>query len=536
MPAYSLGGSGAFAVTTSSSQGISGTKTFSPLTVSGIPIIVQGLSGQTGALTEWQTSAGGFIARVDSFGNILTNGQFAAYGPVNPQLFLSASRATDRGMVIRAAASATANMAEFQNSAGTVLTRVDNAGNITAPALGMAGATYSGGFISGANSRLHIIPGDTGGMAMTIRALAGQTANLVEWQTNAGAIASFIRNNGSLQVSAVTTGQYQGFFGGQTAGDAVLGVRGAASQTAPIFEVLNSANTILTSINPDGIIVTRSININNLYSGFQPVLYLNAHPSQSANMTEWRSSGNVVISRVLSNGSFEMVGQAPTVVGATIFNSSNLGTGAGAKIFIAKMHTNTSNATGFYIDMVRAAAGGTDWSTADLYLRRFTDNTDQNNICFAGNAQNYYTANQHNFNSAVAATSYITTSTLASKQDIAYLDSGAAESRSLEGRKASPQANESLAERFSKLCPVSYYSKREIAEDKENMKVNPRRQRLHSFVAEEAAEVMPEIVSFDANGVPEGIDLNATSAIQTLVIQELMQRIEKLEALANLKK
>jgi len=473
MPAYSLGGSGAFAVTTSSSQGISGTKTFSALTVSGVPIIVQGLVGQTGSLIEWR------------------------------------------------------------NSAGTLLTRVDNAGNITAPALGMAGATYSGGFINGVNSRLHIMPGDTGGMALTIRALAGQTANLVELQTNAGVLASFIRNNGSLQISAATSGQYQAFFAGQTAGDAVFGIRAAASQTAPIFEVLNSANTILTSVSPDGIILTRSININNLYSGFQPVLYLNAHPSQSANMTEWRNSSNGVISRVLSNGSFEMVGQAPTVVGATIFNSSNLGTGAGARTFIAKMHTNTSNATGFYIDMVRAATGGTDWSTADLYLRRFTDATDQNNICFAGNAQNYYTASQHNFNSAVAATSYITTSTLASKQDIAYLDSGAAEPRALEGRKASPQAKESLAERFNKLRPVSYYTKREIVEDEENMKVNPRRQRLHSFVAEEAAEVMPEIVSFDENGNPEGIDVSATSVMQTLVIQELSAKLESLQQLVN---
>ena len=472
-------------VNTAGIQTITGPKTLLAGTVSATPLTVQGMTGQTGDIMQWK------------------------------------------------------------NGAGAILTRVDNAGNITAPALGMAGATYSGGFISGANSRLHIIPGDTGGMAMTIRALAGQTANLAEWQDSGGGLFGRLGPTGELSyrylkggnpsIAFPNLGQFE--VQAESASTRAVVIRGAASQTATLTEWMNSGGTILSSMSQDGILTARSINVNNLFSGFQPVLYLTAHATQSANMTEWRNSAGTVISRVLSNGSFEMNGISSGVVAATLVNSSNLGTGAGARTYIAKIFTQTSNATGFYIDSIRASAG-TDWSTADLALRRFTDATDQQSITFnGGSAQIGYNAAQHNFNSAVHATSYVTTSTRESKEDIVYLQAGAAEPRSLEGRKTSLVHNESLSNRFSKLRAVSYYPKMVVppAEGDDALKVKPRVQRLHSFVAEEAAEIMPEIVSFDADGNPEGIDLNATSTMQTIIIQELLARVDSLETRLNAK-
>jgi hypothetical protein len=93
-----------------------------------IAIIAKGAASQTANLQEWQNSAGSILAQVNASGA-------ASFGGNNT---LSASigvgvggSPTQKGIVVKAAASQTANLQEWQDSAGTVLAKVDAGGKLT---------------------------------------------------------------------------------------------------------------------------------------------------------------------------------------------------------------------------------------------------------------------------------------------------------------------------------------------------------------------------------------------------------------------
>jgi hypothetical protein len=96
--------------------------------------VIRAASGQTANLQEWQNDAGTIQARVTSGGSIVTTQGFAVLGGASisgsiAALFQSAT-ASRIPVVVQGAASQTANLQEWQNSAGTVRARVDANGNV----------------------------------------------------------------------------------------------------------------------------------------------------------------------------------------------------------------------------------------------------------------------------------------------------------------------------------------------------------------------------------------------------------------------
>jgi len=97
-----------------------------------VPLVLKGASSQSASLTAWQDSAGTVLSA------ILSNGRSAfprtsvgssvdlGYGTLS----VAANSSTTVGAVIRGAASQSANLQEWQNSAGTVLASVSSGGNI----------------------------------------------------------------------------------------------------------------------------------------------------------------------------------------------------------------------------------------------------------------------------------------------------------------------------------------------------------------------------------------------------------------------
>jgi hypothetical protein len=98
---------------------------FTPNSVSTIPLAVQGAASQTANLQEWRNSAGTATSAIDNAG-FLKVGNTTLGG----QVAITAIVAGNRPLVIRGAASQTANLTEWQNDAGTVMARVTNAGEI----------------------------------------------------------------------------------------------------------------------------------------------------------------------------------------------------------------------------------------------------------------------------------------------------------------------------------------------------------------------------------------------------------------------
>lgn len=97
-----------------------------------VPLTLKGAASQTANLQQWQDSAGTILAYINASGHSQT--RVAGFGAASPaaaiQVFTEAQAADNRPLVVRGAASQTANLAEFQNSAGTVLLAINANGQI----------------------------------------------------------------------------------------------------------------------------------------------------------------------------------------------------------------------------------------------------------------------------------------------------------------------------------------------------------------------------------------------------------------------
>ena len=142
---------------------------------------------------------------------------------------------TDVGLIVQGAASQSANLQEWQNSAGTVLAEVDNAGNISGNNISFGnGTTQTTAFeVGGEAGQFQYNDGGTGLAGSDGFTYGGQTTgNILEVQTTGGDTLFYIDNNGNISGLAVAT------FG---SGSLLLG-------TGVVFEVQNTGGTTLFAV------------------------------------------------------------------------------------------------------------------------------------------------------------------------------------------------------------------------------------------------------------------------------------------------
>jgi hypothetical protein len=108
-------------------------------------LIVKATASQTANLQEWQSSVASILARIASDGAFYVGGRLIvnASGDANPRLLyvngagtsasanIATAAAGTVGIIVRGAASQTAALQEWQNSAGTVVAAVNAQGGIT---------------------------------------------------------------------------------------------------------------------------------------------------------------------------------------------------------------------------------------------------------------------------------------------------------------------------------------------------------------------------------------------------------------------
>lgn len=93
------------------------------------PVIVKGASGQTADLQQWQNSASSVLVGITPAGNLNVTQQVRVGGTSSlGQLSVTSLSAGNIGAVIRGAASQSANLQEWQSSAGTILGLVSSTG------------------------------------------------------------------------------------------------------------------------------------------------------------------------------------------------------------------------------------------------------------------------------------------------------------------------------------------------------------------------------------------------------------------------
>jgi hypothetical protein len=263
-------------------------------------IIVRGAASQTANLQEWQDSSGTLMASVKADGSFRAGGYFSAtkflvdqFGTLSlgtdrnttgtpTYLFVQSQGATDIGAVVKGAASQTANLQEWQNSAGTVLAKVNKDGvfhtfgAVYTPYIQPASPTGVNAFIALDNTTVLIDGWSASTVKLTVKGYTSQTANLTEWKNSAGTVLSSFSSGGRLAINTSSdaggralyvvqpNGGYGSVFEGvgiipnvtiyTAAGGVGLLVSGAASQTANLQEWQNSAGSILARIDANGLI------------------------------------------------------------------------------------------------------------------------------------------------------------------------------------------------------------------------------------------------------------------------------------------
>lgn len=172
-----------------------------PENAASVGLLVKGRPSQSGNLQEWQASSGQVHARVNSLGALVGSRGVYADGPVNADqanfglIHAQISNVGHRGLTVRGAAGQTANLQEWQNSAGSVLAGVYQSGSIFS----------TGGFYSDFALKVGSVNADLAGGGKGVIAMANAgvpTANPVgggvlyaeagalKWRGSAGTVTT----------------------------------------------------------------------------------------------------------------------------------------------------------------------------------------------------------------------------------------------------------------------------------------------------------------------------------------------------------
>ena len=160
-----------------------------------VTLSVQGALGQSVNLQEWKSSTGSILALVSSGGSITWGPTFTSFlSGVNGRAEIQPNAATIVPLVAKGAASQTADLQQWQNSAGTVLAFISSAGNFEAPIIGAGAAP-----LANLGGTLRVRNGGAAAVGITVRGAASQTANLQEWQDSSGTVLARVAANGTVR-------------------------------------------------------------------------------------------------------------------------------------------------------------------------------------------------------------------------------------------------------------------------------------------------------------------------------------------------
>ena len=119
------------------------------------PLIIKGAASQTANLQEWQSSVGQSRIYVDSYGGLYSKTVTVISNDLNGSgtaLIVLTKDAAGTPLAVKGWTSQTANLQEWQNSSGTVLALVDASGNFSAQDVTVAGNLTVNGTTTNLNS------------------------------------------------------------------------------------------------------------------------------------------------------------------------------------------------------------------------------------------------------------------------------------------------------------------------------------------------------------------------------------------------
>jgi len=294
-----------------------GASIISPPNASSVPVILRGFASQTADLQQWQDSAGAVTAAMNPGGKLRVGPEGALVrrsdgvtswasikynsaglisfvtdtdvqlsvaaskyqSPATNELILTSSTANGwqfatlnaayKALTVRGAVSQTADLQQWQNSAGTVLSRVMRDGRLSLDFGAPIDATVD--VALAVRPRL-LTPGSVG---IAIQGVAAQTADLQQWRDSGGTVLSRVTAAGELQVPGVKD------------------IAGAV----PIIVGATTRGTF----NATGLVVVGRVSITE-DNPATTCLSVTAANVQTADMQTWKSAGGDVGQRINKDG------------------------------------------------------------------------------------------------------------------------------------------------------------------------------------------------------------------------------------------
>lgn len=164
------------------------------------PLTVKAVASQTAHLQKWQSSAGGNLAYMDIYGGLYAaglgsvnqDGSWIVANNAGPIQVNAGAGGAIKGLLVKGAASQTANLQEWQDSAASVLASVNTNGTGT-----FNGGVVAGGY-AGGSIRLSVMTNSAGVIGAVVKGYTAQTANLQEWQNSSGTVQAAIAPDGRI--------------------------------------------------------------------------------------------------------------------------------------------------------------------------------------------------------------------------------------------------------------------------------------------------------------------------------------------------
>lgn len=277
-------------------------------------LVVKGAASQTADLQQWQNSTGTVLANINASGTINTSARFVTNGSTSARVDIGTLASTNVGLGIRAVASQSANLTEWQDSAGTILARIGSTGAVVSSMGGWFG--QSSGF---ASNNFGVSSTSSTNVAAIIKGAVSQSANLTEWQDSTGTILARVNNVGAfVTTNQLVVGATGGAVGTTTlfsinAATQPLVVRGAASQAGDYTTWQNSGGTAVAALTSGSSFYaigqiragasTSFAQLSSIAASAATVgLGIRGAASQTANLTEWQNSAASVLAKVDASG------------------------------------------------------------------------------------------------------------------------------------------------------------------------------------------------------------------------------------------
>ena len=279
---------------------------FTALTSSTTPLSVRGAASQTANLQEWQNSAGTVLAFISAGGTVTT----------------------------RAASASSYNAFEFRDSGGVARAWVDVTGQTgTLVISDVFNVRYSGvGTPPSSAAQAQIVTDSASRRALIVRGATSQTADLQQWQDSAGNVLAEVTPTGKHTIYQTALNNTEGIslnrrsdgapvmrmylnsgsevaidsFGALNYGTGTVRYAGAA-QFSGTLGIVGALSTMTFNTGSSFAIFT---------SGATTVtpIVVRAAASQTANLTEWQDSAGTVLAFVNAAGDIEITDAAKGII------------------------------------------------------------------------------------------------------------------------------------------------------------------------------------------------------------------------------